>query len=448
MHFAGLSCDEYEADLGNERAVNQALELVITGAVPNSSSPHTCRAASSSNSRRELFTSDEIGISMRLTVRDAAFGGTTSKTNITNKAQDSFTESAASGDLIRAIVENAPAGSFLNFASVYPHAPPTSLPTASPTGDRLDTSDSFGIPRGWESFANLFLAFFSIFTFGFATFVFASKEDASPISKDDTFELKCIPEWLRNGGCCSCSCSCVLNKIVAIADVAFKAVKKNYPEILPVTFGTMDLISDLLFAVQCIYWSKEPNLANDDEDYIAPAMSIVGYVSLSWVLVCVCMNGIFIFRLRDKWDQEKMNSEGMYKYGAVLFLTLFGLDAMTMLPWGSEKRLHDSFPQGDGVKYSLYSKLVEDIPQFIFQGAAMVILSSNPITAAHAFSSVSATCLIISIISFAHASLTKLLMLQDEEKRPQRVSPAPTQRAQEWGGILPGRDVQLLNNGA
>jgi len=367
MHFAGLSCDEYEADPGNERAVNQALEQTITGAVPNSSSSHTCRAASSSSSsRRKLFTSDEIGLSVSLTVRDAAFGGTTSKANITNKARDSFAELAASGDLIRAIVENAPAGSSLLFASIYPHAPPTSSPTPNPTGERLTLKDSLGIPRHWESSANYFLGFTSVFTFGFATFVFASKKDENDGLSEVTF--------------------------AAVAKVAFAAVVKHYAEILTITFGVMDLISDFLFAVQCIYWSFEPNLENDEgeEDYyIAPAMSAVGYFALGWVLVCMFMNAIFIYQLSGEWDRDKMEEEGMYKYGAVVLLMGFGLDAMTMLPWKETRRHgYDNYPEGSGVFFSLISKVVEDIPQFIFQGIAMVILSSNPITQEHAFSSV------------------------------------------------------------
>jgi len=445
MHFAGLSCDGYEADPGNERAVNDALEQTITGAVPKTSSTHTCRAASSSSSisRRELSTSDEIAISMSLTVRDAAFGGTTSKTNITNQAQKSLAESAASGALITAILENAPSGSSLLFASVYPHAPPTSLPTASPTGNRLDLYDSFGIPHNWESFANTFLAFSTLFTFGFATFVFASKKESSNGSSSaegdspsrnstrrasntqpvSTGSDKGVKERLL---LCVKAAPAAIQKV---AVVAFPAVKEYYAEILTITFATMDLISDFLFAVQCIYWSREPNLESDEEDYISPSMGTVGFLALGWVLVCVIMNATFIWRLHDKWDQATMDKEGMYKYGAVVLLMGFGLDAMTMLPW-KKKRANDSYPTEGGVFYSLVSKLVEDIPQFIFQGTAMAILSSNPITEAHAFSSVSATCLITSIISFAHAALTKCLMISGGNNKVEPAGVVQVQTAQ------------------
>ena len=122
--------------------MNAALLATVPGAV--SFAAHEC--ADARRRRRRLLQSSSVTVTTDATVRDAAYDDDASKSEIADGAQSAIAESAASGALGAAIVEQAAAldpTSPLRAVALSATLPPTPAPTAGDEGEGRTIAPTF-----------------------------------------------------------------------------------------------------------------------------------------------------------------------------------------------------------------------------------------------------------------------------------------------------------------
>jgi hypothetical protein len=140
LHMTGIACADYGAV--EEAAVNVALLGTVPGAMAFAS--HAC--SDESRRRRRLLQASSVTITTDATVRDAAYGDDASESDIAGGAQSALAESAASGALGAAIVEQAAAldpTSPLRAVALSATLPPTPAPTAGDEGEGRTIAPTF-----------------------------------------------------------------------------------------------------------------------------------------------------------------------------------------------------------------------------------------------------------------------------------------------------------------
>ena len=303
LHMTGLTCAEYGAI--EEAAVNDALLLTILGA--KSFASHEC-ADAASRRRRRLLQASSVTITTDATVRDAAYGDGTSKSDIADEAQSAVQEAAASGELGAAIVDAASAldpTSPLLGVELSTTLPPTPAPT------RVDNN-------AWEVGSLSFLALNAVCIVGFSVYMKRTVGTSA----------------ITNGN------------IVAIS------------------LGWIDQVSDLLFGVELVAFTPE----GGGFVQILGVLALVWFVGTA-VYNYVMWQRIMKANQFDKAlvgeHAELYGALSIFVLGSLDLMTIFPWTDPNVA------HTH-SYPSKDAVSASIRSALLEDVPQLLFNAAYFV----------------------------------------------------------------------------
>jgi hypothetical protein len=311
---SGLTCADYGAS--EEAALEAALAAVIIGI--KRFTAQTCADDSIERRRRRRLLSDNaIVITTDVTVRDAAYDGL-SKAEIAASVTSAVGEAAASGALHTDVSNAVEADSPLVYAAASATVPPTPTPsTAAPTvataaADDKDDDKSSG---AWEVASLVILGVNAVGIVGFSLFM----------------RHKVSQEITRGN-------------------------------IIAITLGWIDQISDFLFGVELLLFTPEGGAI----------VRAIGAVALVWFALTALFNYVMWQRILKDEQKHPYDKAAVVKdaelYAALTIFMLGSLDLMTVWPWKDPnvRSRTRSYPSKPAMLSSIRSELLEDGPQLLF----------------------------------------------------------------------------------